>query len=80
VIAHDDVFPPDTDDRSGCAAGQRRWIVLMKDDRVRYRPGEARMVVEAAVAPVTVAMGTEEYALAPGVTRRRERRRLNHEA
>ena len=51
VIAHDDVFPPDADDEVWLReAGRQRWIALMKDDRIRYRPGEARMVIEAAVA------------------------------
>ena len=39
VIAHDDVFPQDTDDEVWLAeAGKRGWVVLMKDDRIRYRP------------------------------------------
>jgi hypothetical protein len=51
VIAHDDLFAQDTDDEVWLAeAGRRRWIVLMKDDRVRYRAGEARMLLQAGVA------------------------------
>jgi hypothetical protein len=50
VIAHDDVFPQDTDDAVWLAeAGRRRWVVLMKDDRIRYRPGERSMVLSAGV-------------------------------
>lgn len=50
VIAHDDVFPQDTDDEVWLReAGRRSWIVLMKDDRIRYRPGEQRAVIEAGV-------------------------------
>jgi len=51
VIAHDDVFPQDTDDEKWLLeAGRRRWVVLMKDDRLRYRPAEQRAVIEAGVA------------------------------
>jgi hypothetical protein len=51
VIAHDDVFAQDTDDQKWLReAGRRRWVVLMKDDRIRYRPGEQRAVIEAGVA------------------------------
>ena len=51
VIAHDDVFPQDTDDEVWLAeAGRRRWVVLMKDDRIRYRPGEQRAVLQAGLA------------------------------
>jgi hypothetical protein len=40
VIAHDDVLARDTDDVVWLRqAGRRRWVVLMKDDRIRYRPG-----------------------------------------
>lgn len=50
VIAHDDLFPQDTDDEVWLReAGRRRWVVLMKDDRIRYRPGEQRAVVQAGV-------------------------------
>lgn len=48
VVAHDDVFAADTDDDVWLAeAGAQSWIVLMKDDRIRYRPRE-RAVLEAA--------------------------------
>lgn len=50
VIAHDEVFPQDTDDEVWLReAGRRRWIVLMKDRRVRYRPGEQRAIIEEGV-------------------------------
>jgi len=50
VIAHDDVFPQDTDDEVWLAeAGKRGWVVLMKDDRIRYRPGERTAVLKAGV-------------------------------
>jgi uncharacterized protein with PIN domain len=48
VVAHDDVFAADTDDDIWLAeAGAQGWIVLMKDDRIRYRPRE-RAALEAA--------------------------------
>jgi len=51
VIAHDDVFPQDTDDEVWLrAAGRRGWVVLMRDDRIRFRPGEQRAILEAATA------------------------------
>jgi hypothetical protein len=51
VIAHDDVFAQDTDDEKWLReAGRLQWVVLMKDDRIRYRPAEQRAVIEAGVA------------------------------
>lgn len=48
VVTHDDVFAADTDDDVWLAeAGAQGWIVLMKDDRIRYRPRE-RAALEAA--------------------------------
>jgi hypothetical protein len=50
VLAHDDLFPQDVDDEVWLrAAGERGWIVLTKDERIRYRPGEQRAIVEAGV-------------------------------
>jgi PIN like domain len=51
VIVHDDEFAPDTDDEDWLReAGRRHWVVLMKDDRIRYRPGEQRAIIESGVA------------------------------
>ena len=66
VVAHDDVFAADTDDDVWLAeAGAQSWIVLMKDDRIRYRPRE-RAVLEAArvqaFALTTATMTGEEQA------------------
>jgi predicted nuclease of predicted toxin-antitoxin system len=48
AVAHDDVFAVDTDDEVWLAeAGTRGWIVLIKDNRIRYRPQE-RAALEAA--------------------------------
>ncbi len=51
VHAHDDLFPQDTDDEVWLRESARNgWIVLTRDDRIRYRPGEQRAIVEAGVA------------------------------
>jgi hypothetical protein len=51
VIAHDELFGQDTDDEVWLAeAGRRSWIVLMKEDRIRYRPGEQTAILEHGVA------------------------------
>jgi hypothetical protein len=48
VVIHDDLFGVDTDDDIWLTeAGARGWIVLMKDDRIRYRPQE-RAALETA--------------------------------
>ena len=51
VIAHDDVFAQDTDDEVWLRkAGERGWVVLTRDDRIRYRPAEQRALIEAETA------------------------------
>ncbi|MGH2652816.1 MAG: hypothetical protein ACRDHV_00460 [Actinomycetota bacterium] len=51
VYAHDDLFPQDTDDEVWLREAARRgWIVLTRDDRIRYRPGEQKAILEAGVA------------------------------
>jgi hypothetical protein len=48
VVVHDDMFSRDTDDELWLDhAGSQGWIVLMKDDRIRYRPRE-HAALEAA--------------------------------
>ena len=48
VIAHDDLFPQDTDDEMWLRhAGERGWIVLTKDEKIRRKPGEQRAISEA---------------------------------
>lgn len=50
VVAHDDLFAQDADDEMWLrAAGRGGWIVLTSDDRIRYRPGEQRAVIESGV-------------------------------
>lgn len=41
VRIHDEIFPPATHDRVWLrAAGEKRWIVLTKDSKIRYRRNE----------------------------------------
>ena len=48
VIAHDDVFPQDTDDEVWLReAGRRRWLVLTKDEAIRRKPGEQIAIVQS---------------------------------
>ena len=48
VIAHDDVFPQDTDDEVWLSeAGRQRWIVLTKDERIGRKPGEQVAIVRS---------------------------------
>jgi hypothetical protein len=50
VVAHDEVFGPDTDDEVWLAeAGRNRWIVPTRDDGIRYRPGAQQVVLQAGV-------------------------------
>ncbi|MBI5432705.1 MAG: hypothetical protein HZA52_07740 [Planctomycetes bacterium] len=50
VEIHDDHFASDTADEEWIReVGARGWIVLTRDERIRYRPLERRAVVEARV-------------------------------
>jgi hypothetical protein len=50
VETHDDHFPQGTpDDVWLRAAGARGWVVLTRDDRIRYRPRERAALIEAGV-------------------------------
>jgi hypothetical protein len=50
VVAHDEVFDHRTFDVEWLAvAGDREWIVLSADDRVRYRASEREVLVNHAV-------------------------------
>jgi len=41
VAIHDDHFPPDAPDTAWLqVVGERRWVVLTKDERIRRRPLE----------------------------------------
>jgi len=48
VEIHDDHFPPDALDETWLnVVGQREWVALSKDRRIRYRP-PARAAIQAA--------------------------------
>jgi hypothetical protein len=51
VIAHDDRFEPATPDAKWLEeAGRRGWVVLTKDQRIRYRANELLALRDARVA------------------------------
>lgn len=55
VVVHDDVFAADTDDEIWLReAGVKGWIVLVKDDRIRYRPRERNALEAARVQAFTL--------------------------
>ena len=55
---HDDHFPPDARDEVWLTeAGQRGWIVLTKDHRIRYRQVERRALMKAGVAAFILTSG-----------------------
>ena len=50
VEVHDDHFPPNArDDGWLPPAGERGWIVLTRDDRIRYRSQERTAFIQARV-------------------------------
>lgn len=50
VVVHDDVFPQDTDDEVWLReAGRHGWIVLTKDEGIRWKRGAQRVIVDAGV-------------------------------
>lgn len=50
VQIHDEHFAPSTPDVEWLrVAGQRGWVVLTKDDRIRRHPLERRALIEAGV-------------------------------
>ncbi|MCI0650281.1 MAG: hypothetical protein L0Z55_00210, partial [Planctomycetes bacterium] len=55
VIAHDERFEPGTTDEEWLAeAGRLRWIVLTKDQRIRYRENELHALRKAGVRAFVV--------------------------
>ena len=55
---HDDHFPPNAKDEDWLAeAGQRGWIVLTKDHRIRYRHVERLALMKAGVAAFILTSG-----------------------
>ncbi|MBI4641480.1 MAG: hypothetical protein HY731_12345 [Candidatus Tectomicrobia bacterium] len=58
VQIHDDYFPPDTRDEEWLTtAGQRGWIVLTKDRRIRYRTPERTALLRADVRAFVLTAG-----------------------
>jgi len=50
VEVHDDHFPPDASDADWLrAVGQRGWVVLTKDERIRRRPLKHAALLDAGV-------------------------------
>jgi len=50
VAIHDDHFPPDAPDTAWLqVVGERRWVVLTKDERIRRRPLERQTLLAAGV-------------------------------
>lgn len=50
VVVHDDLFDVDTPDRVWLdRAGREGWVVLAKDDRIRYEPEERRALLDTGV-------------------------------
>ena len=58
VIAHDDVFPQGTPDTVWLTrAGQEGWIVLTKDQAIRYSEAELSALQRARVREFVLASG-----------------------
>lgn len=58
VEVHDDHFPSDATDEDWLrAVGEKGWIVLTKDRRIRYRPNEIAALKEAQVVAVVLVAG-----------------------
>lgn len=50
VIAHDEVFAQDTDDDVWLeAAGRNGWVVLTRDDKIRYTAGARNKILDGGV-------------------------------
>jgi predicted nuclease of predicted toxin-antitoxin system len=58
VEIHNDHFPQDARDEIWLPeVGKRGWVVLTKDDRIRYRSAEFAAVIDAHVALFALASG-----------------------
>ena len=58
IELHDDHFPQGTPDAAWLpVVGQRGWIVLTKDSRIRYRPNEKQALLAAGVRAFAFASG-----------------------
>ncbi len=54
---HDEHFPPNTPDQEWMARLDRRWIVLTKDEKIRYRPLELQALRDAGLRVFIVICG-----------------------
>jgi predicted nuclease of predicted toxin-antitoxin system len=58
VEVHEDHFPADAKDPDWLGSvGRRRWIVLTKDQRIRYRKSESDALLNAGVAAFVLTGG-----------------------
>lgn len=58
VEVHDDHFPTDAKDEEWLSqVGTRGWIVLSKDDRIRYRAVEKHALLSAGIAAFFLSRG-----------------------
>jgi hypothetical protein len=59
VVAHDDLFPQDTPDEDWLVdVGQRGWVVLAKDAKIRTNANEREAVLSARVALFSLGNGS----------------------
>ena len=58
VLGHDEVFPAGTEDRVWLVrAGREGWVVLTKDQTIRYKPAELMALQRAGVRQFVLATG-----------------------
>jgi predicted nuclease of predicted toxin-antitoxin system len=58
AVAHDDHFAQDTQDHIWLAdVGRRGWIVITKDERIRFRTEERRALIDHAIGCFLVLRG-----------------------
>ena len=56
---HDDYFPPNADDVEWLPpVGERGWIVLTRDKRIRYRSQERTALIQARVRAFVLSGGS----------------------
>jgi predicted nuclease of predicted toxin-antitoxin system len=59
IEIHDDHLPQDARDEAWLAlAGRNDWVVLTKDNRIRFRPLEKRSLMEAGVRAFVLTSGS----------------------
>jgi hypothetical protein len=59
ITVHDDILPPDTDDREWVKhAAERGWVILSKDSRLRRNPLELEAPRNSGAAAFMLANGS----------------------